>query len=175
MTDKLTPELRSENMRRIKSKNMKPEMTVRGIIHGMGFRYRLHRRDLPGKPDIVLSARRQVIFVHGCFWHSHDNPSCTDGQRKPKSNLDYWLPKLARNHERDLANLASLRDSGWTVLVVWECETKDKEALKQSLSAFLGSRNRQFRHCGTLFSVPPSGLRPKCALKQHHGQNPGST
>jgi DNA mismatch endonuclease (patch repair protein) len=86
---------------------MKPELLVRRLLHGLGYRYRLHRVDLPGKPDIVFASRKKVIFVHGCFWHGHDDPNCVDGRRKPKSNLDYWLPKLARNKVREsLNNLA---------------------------------------------------------------------
>lgn len=139
MADKLSPARRSENMRRIKSKGMKPELLVRSIVHGMGYRYRLHKRDLPGKPDLVFGPRRKVIFVHGCFWHGHDNPACREG-RSPRSNQGYWLPKLARNRERDAAHIAALQASGWEVLVIWECETGDIEALKARLTGFLGPR-----------------------------------
>jgi DNA mismatch endonuclease (patch repair protein) len=137
MADKLTPERRTENMRRIKSKNMKPEMVVRSVVHGLGYRYRLHRRDLPGKPDLVFGPRRKVIFVHGCFWHGHQDPDCVDGRRKPKSNLDYWLPKLARNHARDTSNDLELVRLGWSVLVVWECDTRDQLHLAERLRHFL--------------------------------------
>ena len=105
--DKLTPERRSENMRRIKSKGMKPELAVRKIVHGMGYRYRLHRKDLPGKPDLVFGPARKAIFVHGCFWHQHTE--CREG-RPPGSNTGYWGPKLARNIERDAGNLARLTE-----------------------------------------------------------------
>ncbi len=138
MADKLTPERRSENMRRIKSKHMKPEMLVRSIVHGMGYRYRLHRADLPGKPDLVFPGRRKVIMVHGCFWHGHDDPACVDGRRKPKSNLDYWFPKLARNKQRDREQEAKLENLGWSVLVVWECETRNQSKLAEQLREFLG-------------------------------------
>ncbi len=138
--DKLTPERRSENMRRIKSTGMKPELLVRSLVHGMGYRYRLHRRDLPGKPDLVFATRRNVIFVHGCFWHGHDDPACRDG-RTPRSNESYWLPKLTRNKERDAASVAALEATGWGVLVIWECETHDAEALKMRVETFLGSRS----------------------------------
>lgn len=138
--DKLTPERRSENMRRIKSTGMKPELLVRSLVHRMGYRFRLHRRDLPGKPDLVFAPRRKVIFVHGCFWHGHDDPACRDG-RTPRSNESYWLPKLARNKERDAASVAALEASGWGVLVIWECETRDAEGLKKRLQDFLGSRS----------------------------------
>jgi len=139
MADLLTPAQRSENMRRIKSKDMKPEMTVRSLVHALGYRYRLHRSDLPGKPDLVFSPRRKVIFVHGCFWHGHDNPGCVDGQRRPKSNLDYWLPKLARNQQRDQARIAELGQLGWSAMVIWECETRDSTSLAERLRHFLTS------------------------------------
>lgn len=99
----------------------------------MGYRYRLHRRDLPGKPDLVFSSRKKVIFVHGCFWHSH---KC-EKAHKPKSNLDYWVPKLDRNKERDAESVAELEMQGWRVFIVWECETLDQETLKQKLLSFL--------------------------------------
>ena len=137
MVDRLTPERRAENMRRIKSKHMKPEMLVRSIVHRLGYRYRLHRADLPGKPDLVFPARRKIIMVHGCFWHGHDDPNCADGRRKPKSNLDYWLPKLTRNKLRDRQQEAGLADLGWSVLTVWECETRNLENLAKRLTAFL--------------------------------------
>jgi DNA mismatch endonuclease (patch repair protein) len=124
-------------MRRIKSKDMKPEMVVRSLVHRLGYRYRLHRVDLPGKPDLVFGPRRKIIFVHGCFWHGHKDPNCADGRRQPKSNLDYWLPKLARNHERDTANEAELVRLGWSVIVVWECETRNLSRLAESLRLFL--------------------------------------
>jgi DNA mismatch endonuclease (patch repair protein) len=134
MGDKLSPERRSENMRRIKSKDMKPELLVRRLVHGMGYRYRLHRKDMPGKPDLVFGPRRKVIFVHGCFWHQH--ASCREG-RVPSSNESYWQPKLARNAQRDAENLANLEGSGWRTLVIWECEMEDAAALRRRLRAFL--------------------------------------
>ncbi|MEW2913212.1 DNA mismatch endonuclease Vsr [Leisingera sp. JC11] len=133
MADKLTPERRSANMAKIRAKNTKPEMLVRRMVHGMGYRYRLHRKDLPGKPDLVFGPRRKVIFVHGCFWHLHD---CRDG-RIPASRRDYWEPKLQRNAERDAEQLAALQAAGWQVLTVWECETKDLGALQSRLAEFL--------------------------------------
>lgn len=123
-------------MRRIKSKGMKPEMLVRRLVHGMGYRYRLHVPDLPGKPDLVFPSRHKVIFVHGCFWHLHKDPKCPD-RREPKSNQDYWKPKLARNRQRDAAHKAALESAGWSVLTVWECETRDPAALVASVRAFL--------------------------------------
>jgi DNA mismatch endonuclease, patch repair protein len=137
MADKLTPARRSENMRRIRSKGMKPELAVRKLVHRLRYRYRLHRKDLPGKPDLVFGPRHKAIFVHGCFWHGHDDPACLDG-RVPRSNEGYWLPKLARNKERDAANVGALEAAGWGVLVIWECEVRNVEALKARLVAFLG-------------------------------------
>ena len=134
MADKLTPERRSANMARIRAKDTRPEMLVRRMVHGLGARYRLHRKDLPGKPDLVFGPRRKVIFVHGCFWHLH---SCRDG-RIPASRRDYWEPKLTRNAARDRAAQAALEAAGWQVLVIWECETKDRPALEQRLRGFLG-------------------------------------
>ncbi len=123
-------------MRRIRSKDTKPEMAVRSLLHGMGYRYRLHRKDLPGKPDLVFGPRRKVIFVHGCFWHLHPDPNCVDA-RLPKSNLEYWEKKLQRNIERDAANRKQLETDGWTVAVVWACQVKDLDQLAQTLTAFL--------------------------------------
>jgi DNA mismatch endonuclease (patch repair protein) len=137
MADKLTPERRSENMRRINSRGTKPELAVRRLAYSLGYRYRLHRKDLPGKPDLVFGPRRKVVFVHGCFWHRHDDPVCPDG-RTPRSNEGYWLPKLARNKERDGANIGALEAAGWRVLVIWECEMRNVEALKARLVAFIG-------------------------------------
>lgn len=123
-------------MRRIKSKDTKPELLIRQIVHGMGFRYRLHRADLPGKPDLVFGPRQKIIFVHGCFWHSHDIENCSDS-RAPKSNTGYWGPKLARNRERDARHMNALEKLGWQVHIVWDCETRDLLALKDRLNSFL--------------------------------------
>ena len=123
MVDTVTPKRRSEIMSRIRSKGMKPEMTVRSQLHSLGYRYRLHRRDLPGNPDLVFPARRKVIFVHGCFWHQHADPACRIA-RRPKSNREYWIAKLDRNVARDAENHARLRKSGWKVHVIWECEVR---------------------------------------------------
>ncbi len=137
--DRLTPAQRSANMRRIRSTGMKPEMLVRRMVHGMGFRFRLHRTDLPGKPDLVFPARHKVIFVHGCFWHQHPDPGCKRSHA-PRSNDDYWGPKLARNVARDAAALRLLTEAGWEVATVWECELKDALAVATRLKAFLGER-----------------------------------
>ena len=137
--DKISPERRSENMRRIKSKDMKPEILVRRFVHGIGYRYRLHHKGLPGKPDLVFSPRKKVIFVHGCFWHQHQDPDCSDS-RQPKSNQTYWFPKLKRNMERDEENLARLDVLGWGVLVLWECEIVQIEKQRDRIKRFLGPR-----------------------------------
>ena len=134
-SDVFTPEERARVMRAVKGKDTKPEMIVRRLAHGMGYRFRLHRKDLPGKPDLVFPGRRKVIFVHGCFWHGHD---CARGSRQPKQNADYWRNKIGRNVQRDAANLKTLEAQGWQALVIWECEMKDREALADRLKAFLG-------------------------------------
>ena len=136
LADKLSPARRSANMARIRSRDTKPEMVVRRLLHAMGYRYRLHRRDLPGNPDLVFSGRRKVVFVHGCFWHQHEDPSCLDG-RPPKSNASYWAPKLQRNVERDRQAAISLMAEGWDALIVWECEVRDRKALSEKLRTFL--------------------------------------
>jgi DNA mismatch endonuclease (patch repair protein) len=125
---------RSANMRAIRSKDMKPELTVRSLVHKLGYRFRLHRRDLPGTPDLVFGPRRKVIFVHGCFWHSHD----CGVAHAPKSNQAYWKPKLERNRTRDERSIEALEANGWQVLVVWECEAREEKSLKRRLRAFLG-------------------------------------
>jgi DNA mismatch endonuclease, patch repair protein len=136
MTDTITKERRSWNMSQIRSTGTKPEKIVRKLVHGMGYRYRLHRKGLPGKPDLVFGPRRKIIFVHGCFWHQHMANDCLDG-RKPKSNTLYWNKKLSRNVERDAENRMQLSKLGWDVLVVWECETKNIDELLQKLDRFL--------------------------------------
>ena len=137
MTDSISKPRRSANMAAIRSANTKPELTVRRLVHSLGYRYRLHSKDLPGKPDLVFGPRRKVIFVHGCFWHLHPKKNCLDA-RYPKSNTAYWTPKLARNTVRDAANVRSLRALGWQALVVWDCETKDAKRLTLKLQRFLG-------------------------------------
>jgi DNA mismatch endonuclease, patch repair protein len=132
--DKISPERRSTNMRNIRSKNTVPEMVLRRLIYKLGYRYRLHSRHLAGRPDIVFSGRRKIIFVHGCFWHQH--PGCREG-RLPASRLEYWEPKLQRNKARDASNQARLEADGWKVLVVWECQTKETGRLIEMLKHFL--------------------------------------
>ena len=137
MTDILTPEERSERMSRIRSRDTTPELVVRHTVHRMGYRYRLHRRDLPGTPDLVFGPRRKVIFVHGCFWHLHEG--CRRA-RIPKSRVDFWRPKLEGNRARDERNRAELERRRWGVLVIWECEIKDRSELEQRIEEFLGRR-----------------------------------
>ena len=134
MADTFSKTERSAIMRAVKSGDTKPEMLVRRMVYALGYRYRLHRADLPGKPDLVFSSRCKAIFVHGCFWHGHD---CPRGARIPKSNTDYWLRKITRNQERDQANLAALNRQGWDTLIVWECQTKDLATLELCLTNFL--------------------------------------
>ena len=134
MMDTLSPKERSERMARVRSKDTKPEMAVRRLVHGMGYRYRLHGQRLPGRPDMVFASRRKVIFVHGCFWHRHDDCKLA---RLPKSKLDFWLPKLERNRERDREVQVELRGLDWTSLIVWECEVSDLESLAQRIVTFL--------------------------------------
>jgi len=121
-------------MRAIRSRDTQPELIVRRLAHRMGYRFRLHRKDLPGKPDLVFSGKHRVIFVNGCFWHSHD---CGGGARVPAHNTAYWSEKLARTTERDKAALAALTALGWEVSVFWECELKNRKAVERRLRAFL--------------------------------------
>lgn len=126
---------RSENMRRIRGKDTSPELIVRKMLRSIGYTgYRLHRKDLPGKPDVAFIGARKAIFVHGCFWHGHE---CKEGIRKPKSNVTYWLPKIQGNRERDAKHLAALTSAGWQVLLVWECQISDREELVARLRKFL--------------------------------------
>jgi DNA mismatch endonuclease, patch repair protein len=134
--DTLSPASRSERMSRIRGKHSKAEIAVRRMIYGMGFRYRLHRNDLPGRPDIVFPRRRKVIFVHGCFWHRHPDPKCPLA-RLPKSRLDFWGPKLEGNRQRDKAKQDALRLLGWQFAIVWECELRHKEHVENKIRGFL--------------------------------------
>ena len=136
MADTLTRVERSERMGRIQHKDTKPEMRVRKIVHGMGYRYRLHKANLPGKPDLVFTGRRKVIFVHGCFWRRHPDPSCSLA-RLPKSKLDFWVPKLEANRQRDEANVRELEQAGWDVLTIWECQLRNEKELKSRIQVFL--------------------------------------
>lgn len=134
MIDKITPERRSENMRAIKSKNTRPEIIVRKLLYSMGYRFRLHRKDLPGKPDIVLGPRKKAIQVHGCYWHGH---GCKVGGTGAKSNTSYWGPKIARNQERDAEAIKALSVAGWKTLTIWECEIANESRLRAKIRRFL--------------------------------------
>ena len=127
--------VRRRTMQAVKSKDTAPELTVRRLAHGMGYRYRLHRKDLPGKPDMVFPGCRKVIFIHSCFWHGHE---CRRGNRIPEGNRDYWLKKIARNKERDQAAATALKALGWKVRIFWECEIKDQDMVVKNLQRFLG-------------------------------------
>jgi DNA mismatch endonuclease, patch repair protein len=134
MTDVHTREQRSRNMAAIRGKDTKPEIKVRSVLHALGYRFRLHRKDLPGKPDIVLPKFRVAVFVHGCFWHSH---SCRYGRVVPATRAEFWSAKRAGTVERDEKKKRALEELGWRVLSLWECEMKDREALAEVLRNFL--------------------------------------
>jgi len=136
MTDVLTKKQRSYNMSRIRNKDTRPEIIVRSIVHRLGYRYALHRKDLPGKPDMVLTRHRKIIFIHGCFWHMH---RCRYGRVKPATNAKFWQTKREGNVARDKRNLRKLRKEGWKVLVIWECQTQHQEKLTKKLANFLAS------------------------------------
>ena len=126
MTDVHTPKQRSYNMSRIRGRDTAPEMRVRRILHAAGFRYRLHGKSLPGKPDLVFARRKAVVFVHGCFWHMH---RCKYGKPAPATNQDFWAEKRRSNRDRDKRNRAALEADGWRVFEIWECETRDPSSL----------------------------------------------
>jgi DNA mismatch endonuclease (patch repair protein) len=135
--DTIDQKRRSENMRRIHSTDTAPELAVRRLLYGLGYRYRLHRKELPGRPDLVFASRRKVILVHGCFWHAH---ACKDGH-PPKTNQVYWSAKLARNVERDARNQSALLSLGWECLVIWECQIRAPAlGLQKTLVTFLEGR-----------------------------------
>lgn len=131
---------RSRIMRAVKGRDTAPEMTIRRLIFSMGYRYRLHRKDLPGKPDLIFPARRKVIFVHGCFWHGHD---CRRGARIPKTNREYWERKIARNRERDAQHYADLEREGWAVLTIWECQIRALDVCAEQIQEFLERGHRR--------------------------------
>lgn len=135
--DSISKEKRSWVMGRVKGRDTRPEKFVRSLLHEMGYRFRLQRKDLPGKPDIVLPKYRTAIFVNGCYWHRHD---CQNGQRVPKTHLDFWLPKFEKNKLRDIKNQEELRKMGWKVLIIWECMLKKRIFLQERLRCFLESK-----------------------------------
>lgn len=134
MSDVFTPEQRSAVMRKVPGRNSSAELKARRLLRTLGVGYRLHRKDLPGSPDIVMAGRRLAIFVHGCFWHGHD---CRRGARAPKAHADYWSAKIARNKDRDTRVQAELTALGWRPVVVWECELKDEAALNARFTTLL--------------------------------------
>ncbi|MCP3694842.1 MAG: DNA mismatch endonuclease Vsr [Planctomycetaceae bacterium] len=135
MADVHTRQQRSYNMSRIRGKNTRPEMIVRSLVHRMGFRFRLHAKDLPGKPDLVLPRHRKVILVHGCYWHLH---RCRYGRVVPKTNTAFWQEKREGNRKRDRLNRRRLKQQGWEILTVWECHTRNLPRLEETLADFLG-------------------------------------
>lgn len=137
-TDTLSPEERSERMRRIRGRDTKPELIVRRLVFAMGYRYRLQGRGLPGRPDLVFRNRRRVLFVHGCFWHRH--PGTCKRARLPKSRLDFWRPKLEANRRRDRSVEARLRAQGWRVLVIWECQLANLDRVRRRIARFMEER-----------------------------------
>lgn len=139
MTDVLTPQQRSFNMSRIRSRDTRPEMIVRSIVHRLGFRYRLHKKDLPGKPDLVLVRHQKIIDVHGCFFHMHD---CPYGRVRPVTNAEFWQKKRQSNKDRDRRNVKLLKKDGWQVLIVWECQTKNLDSLQNTLLDFLVGKGK---------------------------------
>ncbi len=134
MTDVYSKKKRSKIMSMVKEKDTKPEKVVRSLIHSLGYRYRLHRKDLPGKPDIVFKKYKKVIFVHGCFWHDHQ---CDRGKRIPKSNTQYWLDKKRKNRIREKKNIKLLKSMGWDCLIIWECEIKNLGEIQSRITSFL--------------------------------------
>jgi len=134
MADRLTRQKRSEVMSRIRAKNTKPELAVRSMVHRLGYRFRLHARNLPGSPDLVFAARKKAIFVHGCFWHWHEGCRVS---KIPKTRTAFWASKLKRNRERDVRKETELKELGWRYLVVWECELRNPEQLRADLLRFL--------------------------------------
>lgn len=132
--DTISPEKRSNNMRRIRSKDTAPELLVRRLVYSMGYRYRIHYNKLPSKPDLAFIGRKKVIFVHGCFWHGH---VCEKGDRRPKSNQAYWATKIDSNIKRDIETQSALNATGWSVLVIWECELKNLSLINNRIRDFL--------------------------------------
>ena len=156
MADTVSPEVRSRIMARVRSKGMKPELRVRRLLHGLGYRYRLHRADLPGRPDLVFPSRRKVVFVNGCFWHRH--AGCPK-VRIPATNRAYWIAKLERNHARDARNIARLDEQGWAVATVWECELQDLSTAAARLIDFLGQPGRA-ASVATAATAAPADVAP---------------
>ena len=147
MVDKITPDRRSRNMSRIKGRDTSPEIAVRSLLHRLGYRFRLHRKDLPGTPDVVFPRRRKVLMVHGCFWHRH--PGCRYAY-VPKSRTDFWMGKFGRNVARDKTAQRQLQEKGWDVMVIWECELRYRSVLTDRLVEFLGPPRTNAACAGSL-------------------------
>lgn len=160
--DRISPSQRSANMAKIKGRDTKPELIVRRLVHGMGYRYRLHRQDLPGKPDLVFESRKAVIFVHGCFWHRHGDPRCKNSSL-PKTRTAFWEEKLRLNVARDHANQKALTLLGYRILTLWECELKNKKALVETIEEFLRTAESQNSDVGGTAS--PAGPQPDKDIK----------
>lgn len=161
MADRLSPEARSAAMRAVKGRDTKPEMTVRRMLHGMGYRYRVQARGVPGRPDLAFTRRRRAVFVHGCFWHGHD---CPRGVRVPKTNADFWRAKIARNRARDAEVAAKLAAIGWNALTIWECGLRDAGAVEAELRAFLGPTRADHTPCHPAV-IAASPFRPRTATR----------
>lgn len=140
--DRVSREVRSRNMSRVRGKDTSPELKVRRLAHRLGYRFRLHRSDLPGSPDLVFPRLRKAVFVHGCFWHRHH---CCRRASRPKTRVEFWAKKFEANIQRDEMALKKLRELGWDVLIVWECETKNSASLEKMIVAFLRPPQSQFR------------------------------
>jgi DNA mismatch endonuclease, patch repair protein len=139
MTDVFSTEKRSWIMSQVRGQDTTPEIKVRSMTHRLGYRFRLHRKDLPGNPDLVFPSRKKVIFVHGCFWHGHN---CSRGGRIPKTNTEYWSEKLSKNIERDRKNQEALRSLGWEILIIWECDLKAPDNVIYSINRYLSMNDR---------------------------------
>jgi DNA mismatch endonuclease (patch repair protein) len=157
MADHLTAQERSAFMARIRGRDTKPELVVRRLLHALGYRFRLHHKALPGKPDVAFTKRRKAIFVHGCFWHGHDGCAFS---HVPKTRPDYWSAKFQVNRARDARNLADLKSCGWDAVVVWECELRDETELTARLSTFLGPRKCEPNQGPGGMNPNTSGCRP---------------
>lgn len=158
MTERISPEARSRIMRSIRGRDTGPERAVRSIVHALGLRFRLHRKDLPGTPDIVLPRHRMVILVHGCFWHAH---RCRAGRNEPRSNAEFWRAKRDANRARDARVRAALRKIGWKVLEIWECQLDDPETVARRVRAMIANPPalRAWRGCSGSEARLPAATR----------------
>jgi DNA mismatch endonuclease (patch repair protein) len=153
MTDVFSIEKRSWVMSRVRGRETSPEIKVRSLTHRLGYRFRLHRKNLPGRPDLVFPFRKKVIFVHGCFWHGHD---CPRGKRTPKTNTGYWIEKIRKNIERDAKSQSELQSLGWSVLIIWECEIKNLDKIACKINEYLSDRCGINRVAGVFLPPTPT-------------------